>query len=176
MKRPLLLTASLTINLVFLVSAVSYIFMQDARFGLNRLYHSLRGSAFLPWAPLTNSQCVFGITPATIKKAETILVGDSLTAWWDWKSLNGKMPLVNLAVGQNSLDCALYSAHQVALAEPQRIIVMLGVNDLILGKTQATIVASLVRLLSFYKHNAPKASVYVLRVLPCQTKNARHSF
>ncbi len=59
----------------------------------------------------------------------TLLLGDSLTAWNDWQEVVG--PHLNHALPGESTDGLLYRLHRSLSTFPERVILLIGTNDLL---------------------------------------------
>ena len=76
----------------------------------------------------------------------TLLLGDSLTAWHDWSDLLG--PHLNHGIPGDTTDGLLYRLQRSLSANPERIILMIGTNDLIQQTPLEVVTHNYTRLLS----------------------------
>lgn len=76
----------------------------------------------------------------------TLLLGDSLTAWHDWSDLLG--PHLNHGIPGDTTDGLLYRLQRSLSANPERVILMIGTNDLIGHTPLENVMHNYTRLLS----------------------------
>ncbi|NJC42233.1 lysophospholipase L1-like esterase [Brevundimonas alba] len=100
--------------------------------------------------------------------AGVAFVGDSITEGGDWAALFPGVPVRNYGIGGDRSDGVLARAAQVVGARPQRIILMIGTNDLANGYTPEAIAADVGRVLALWKAALPDTQLVVESVLPRQ--------
>jgi lysophospholipase L1-like esterase len=98
--------------------------------------------------------------------AKIVLFGDSLTARGNWKKLLDRDDVVNRGLDGDTIRGATRRLHQVTRLRPEIVVVMLGINDLIHGRSAAHAAADLRRLRERLKAGLPTAHLVVISVLP----------
>ena len=77
---------------------------------------------------------------------KTVLLGDSLTAWHDWQECLG--PNLNHALPGETTEDLLYRLERSLSAAPERVILMIGTNDLLQRTPLESIKHNYTRLLA----------------------------
>ena len=93
--------------------------------------------------------------------------GDSLTQWGDWDNLLQDTTIMNFGVRGDRTNGALNRLPQLIAAEPRKVILMIGTNDLEGGlRTPAQIVVAQATILDQIERALPETKIVVQSVLP----------
>lgn len=98
--------------------------------------------------------------------SQTILLGDSLTLWFPANMLPGRRTWLNQAIsGEKSagLRDRLYLLDQTS---PEAVFVMVGINDLIWGGSEADLVYNVRKIVNYLHQTHPQTRVVVQSILP----------
>ncbi len=98
--------------------------------------------------------------------SQTILLGDSLTLWFPASMLPGRRTWLNQAIsGENStgLRDRLYLLDDTS---PEAVFIMVGINDLIWGGSEADLVYNVRRMVDYLRQTHPQTRVVVQSILP----------
>lgn len=102
--------------------------------------------------------------------AEVILMGDSLLAGWSDDELRRVLGdrFVNFSAGGDRTDNLLWRIHNIVPDEAgfQKVIVLIGTNDLSARRPACEIVAGAFEIVRQVLARSPKAHVYLLTLLP----------
>ncbi|MEY3299328.1 MAG: hypothetical protein RLZZ597_2588, partial [Cyanobacteriota bacterium] len=97
---------------------------------------------------------------------QTVLLGDSISLWFPSSLLPGRRTWLNQAIsGENSSGLL----NRLALLDQNQIesaFVMIGINDLIWGGSDAELVGNLRAIVSALKAQHPQAQIVVQSILP----------
>ncbi len=96
----------------------------------------------------------------------TLLLGDSLTLWFPPELLAGNRSWLNQGISGENTSGLLKRLDLLNDLKPQTILVMVGVNDLIKGNADETVVANYQKLMDELKARHPKAEVVIQSILP----------
>ncbi|MBU0761919.1 MAG: lipase [Candidatus Altiarchaeota archaeon] len=100
------------------------------------------------------------------KPVEVVFLGDSITAGGDWNGLFGVSYIKNAGVDGDTTDDILSRLNSVTRYKPKKIFLMMGINDLLLGKNVSHVLANYETALGKIKTESPDTTVYLQSVLP----------
>ena len=149
-----LLIGSLALNALFVALA--------AWFGLGPGRNTLMDS-FLEkhQARLVSAFEAFPLVPDDI-----VFLGDSITEGGPWDELFPDLRMRNRGVGGDTSEGVLKRLQQVTRAEPAKVFLLIGTNDLYRGASDDEIVANITEILDRLKEETPDTEVYLQSVLP----------
>ncbi len=149
-----LLLASLALNAVVAVAL--------AWFGLGPGRTALMGSFLVKHqARLISNFEEFALVPDDV-----VFLGDSITEGGPWEELFPDLRVRNRGIGGDTTDGVLRRLEQVTRAEPAKVFLLIGTNDLFRGTSEDAIVANITEILEQLKQDAPDTEVYLQSVLP----------
>lgn len=97
---------------------------------------------------------------------QTVLLGDSITLWFPSSLLPGRRTWLNQAIsGENSSGLL----NRVALLDQnsvESVFIMIGINDLIWGGSDAEVIGNLRAIVNRLKAQHPQAQIVVQSILP----------
>jgi lysophospholipase L1-like esterase len=96
---------------------------------------------------------------------ETVLLGDSLTDRGEWHELLDR-PVANRGISGDTIAGATARLAPIQALRPKTLAIMLGVNDLLSGRSVAECTASYTQLLAAVKRFDPPPRIIVQSVLP----------
>ncbi len=96
----------------------------------------------------------------------TIFVGDSLTAYGNWAERFPESLLSNDGISGDTTGGVLNRINNIDPEKPDRIFIMVGINDLIRGYNSSAIIANYTTILGSINNNSPSTKIYILSVLP----------
>ena len=149
-----LLIASLALN-ALLFAAAGWLGLGSGRGVLMRSFleqHQAR---------LISSFEAFPLVPDDI-----VFLGDSITEGGAWEELFPDRRVRNRGVGGDTADGVLRRLDQVTRAEPAKVFLLIGTNDLFRGDAEDEIVANITEILERLKQETSDTEVYLQSVLP----------
>jgi lysophospholipase L1-like esterase len=96
----------------------------------------------------------------------TVLLGDSLTLWFPPELLAGNRSWLNQGISGENTAGLLKRLNLLDDLKPQTILVMVGVNDLIKGSADETVMANYQKLIDELKARHPKSEIVIQSILP----------
>jgi lysophospholipase L1-like esterase len=97
---------------------------------------------------------------------ELVFLGDSLTAREDWNVLFGVNNIFNAGRPGDTTDDVLARLDLVPTTSPQKVFLMIGINDLLRGKDVPYVLANYYKIIDRIKLKYPSAQIYIQSVLP----------
>ena len=97
---------------------------------------------------------------------DIVFLGDSITEGGPWEELFPDLRVRNRGVGGDTSDGVLRRLEQVTRAQPDKVFLMIGTNDLFRGDSEDEIVAHIIEILEHLKQETPDTEVYLQSVLP----------
>lgn len=94
------------------------------------------------------------------------LVGDSLTEWGDWDALLPGVSAVNYGISRDRAEGVLARLSQVRDAQPSRMVLLIGTNDLGAGNSPAEIAATTREIIAEAKEFLPTDCILLQSVMP----------
>jgi lysophospholipase L1-like esterase len=149
-----LLALSLALNALVLV-ALGWFALGPGRTALMRAFlegHQARLVSAFEGFPLAPDDVVF--------------LGDSITEGGPWEELFPGVRTRNRGIGGDTTDGVLRRLEQVTRAQPAKVFLLIGTNDLYRGTSEDEIVANLEEILEKLKQESPDTEVYLESVLP----------
>jgi len=137
----------LSISILFLF-IFSFSFAQPSKFGT---YYDQRKS-------------LFELLPDT--KKEIIFLGNSITDGSEWVELLQNPKAKNRGISGDTSEGVLNRLYQVTRAEPEKVFLLIGINDLAKNISPDTIYVNICKIVSTIRTKSPKTSVYVQSILP----------
>lgn len=106
----------------------------------------------------------------SMNTADIAFVGDSLTERCEWGEYFPNQKVVNRGIGSDTSDGVLHRLDTVVNANPRKIYLMVGINDLAQDVKQKRIVENYNRILTQLKQSLPNTEIIVESVLPTDEK------
>ncbi|MBE9028396.1 G-D-S-L family lipolytic protein [filamentous cyanobacterium LEGE 11480] len=180
MKRRIPFWASLSVALNgFLLLAISLGYWKPQLVGLNpptapavELSESAPVDAFDD-RPTRSYEQWLGILSTEAKavaqknpESLTVLLGDSLTLWFPPELLAANRNWLNQGISGENASGLLKRLNLLDELKPQTVLVMIGVNDLIKGASDETLVTNYQKIIDDLKSKHPDTEVVVQSILP----------
>lgn len=149
-----LLAISLALN-VLVLAAAAWFGLGPGRSSLMRGFiegHQARRVSAFEALPLVPDDVVF--------------LGDSITEGGPWEELFPGVRTRNRGIGGDTADGVLRRLEQVTRAQPAKVFLLIGTNDLYRGVSEAQIVSNIEEILDRLKQESPDTEVYLQSVLP----------
>lgn len=110
----------------------------------------------------------------TFPKSESgiIFVGDSLTDFCEWQELFRDVSIKNRGIAGDTTSGILNRIDNLVESKPQKVFIMIGINELLQGETVDKIVGNYQLILKTFKEKNPQTKVFVKSVLPLNKKFA----
>jgi lysophospholipase L1-like esterase len=116
------------------------------------------------WVALlrTEAQVVVDKRPDNL----AILMGDSLSQWFPPELLPKNLEWLNQGISGEGTFGLLRRLKVIDRTEPQLILVMIGINDLIRGESEETLVANQLEIVRSLKQAHPNSKIILQSILP----------
>ena len=112
----------------------------------------------------TEKQTLFDNLP---KSADPIyFLGDSLTDGCEWNELLSNSKIKNRGIMGDSTEGVLNRLNQITQSKPQKIFIMIGINDLLNNIETTKILDNYQKIITTIKNDSPKTKIYIESVLP----------
>lgn len=105
-----------------------------------------------------------------IDSNEVIMLGNSLTQWFEWHEIFKEVNIKNRGIGSDITKGVLYRMEDILKNKPLKIFIEIGVNDLILGYPVDSILNNYMRIIQKVRLQSPNTTVYVQSILPTTNK------
>ncbi|MGA9290414.1 MAG: GDSL-type esterase/lipase family protein, partial [Anaerobacillus sp.] len=110
----------------------------------------------------------------THKSSETIFLGDSLTDYYEWGEALSDYEVLNRGIAGDTTTGVLNRIDEVVEAKPDRIYLLIGINDMIAGQSVNKIETNYKQILDTLKTRSPHTKVYVQSLFPVNTALTSH--
>lgn len=107
---------------------------------------------------------LFEILPET--KNEVVFLGNSITDGSEWSELLQNKHAVNRGISGDTSEGVLNRLYQVTRAQPAKVFLLIGINDLSKNISPDTLFVNIVRIVSTITKKSPKTKVYVQSIFP----------
>lgn len=89
----------------------------------------------------------------------------SLTAFGDWGELF-QCPVLSRGIGRDTVEGLRYRIEEVLEHHPRQLFIMIGINDLLGGKTSEDVWAEYRKLISVIRTNSAQTHLFLQSRLP----------
>ncbi len=100
------------------------------------------------------------------EEGEIIMLGDSITEGCNWSEMFANPKLKNRGISGDVTQGVLDRLDEVLESHPERIFLMIGINDLGHGKTEEEILANIKRIIREVRKKSPESTLYLESLLP----------
>ncbi len=109
----------------------------------------------------------------TLPKAEDeiIFLGDSLTDLCEWSEFFRNARLKNRGICGDTTEGILNRINNIVESKPQKIFLMIGINDLSQGRKVGDVLNSYKLILKTLQEQTPKTKVFIQSLLPVNTQS-----
>ncbi len=153
------LAVSLAMNALLLAAAIFALQRLGGwQYTLHRLQHSESGL-------YQHRRQLFEQLPT--QAGAIILLGDSQTALCEWRELMGdSLPILNRGIVGDQVDGVANRLAEILRHRPAKIFLLVGVNDLLLGKTAVDVEIRYRALVQKIRADSPATQLFLESVLP----------
>lgn len=102
----------------------------------------------------------------------TVLLGDSLSLWFPGELMPGRRVWINQSISGERTEGLLARLNLLADNDVEAVFLMIGINDLIWGKTDNEIVANYKEIVRRLKAEHPNTQIVVQSILPHSGENS----
>ena len=172
-KNKWLLCFSITLNILFVLSSVLLLPQRGATFYLfsntefNQITNNHNGAVKFSNYYL-DRKSLFDILPSS--KNAVIFLGDSITNRCEWSELFGNQDIKNRGINGDNTYGILKRLDQITNLQPQKIFIMIGINDIIAKEKIDSIIYKYRLILRGIKQSIPGTQVFVQSVLPVNNR------
>lgn len=99
-------------------------------------------------------------------ESDIVFLGDSLTDAGEWQELFKNVRIKNRGISGDTTKGILNRINEVIESQPQKIFIMIGINDLTKGSSVDETFNNYQAILSAFQKQSPKTKVFVQSVLP----------
>jgi len=93
-------------------------------------------------------------------------LGDSLTDGCEWSELLSNSKIKNRGINGDTTQGILNRLNKITQSKPQKIFIMIGINDLLNNIETAKILDNYQKIIANIKYNSPKTKIYIESILP----------
>jgi len=97
---------------------------------------------------------------------EIIFLGNSITDYCDWNELFGNQRIKNRGISADFLSGVIERIDEVTESHPEKIFMMIGINDLQKGRSVNQILTDYKQLINLIKEKSPETKLYIQSLLP----------
>lgn len=101
---------------------------------------------------------------------EIIFLGDSITHLCEWAELFQDYRIKNRGIGGDRTDGVLLRLDEIVSSLPDKIFIMIGINDLGHGIKVSDIVTNYKKIVRYILNKSPDTQIYLQSVLPINDK------
>ena len=110
----------------------------------------------------------FELLPDTSR--EIIFLGDSITGWCQWSELFQNLRIKNRGIGGDRTDGVLFRLDEVLSSLPDKIFIMIGINDLADGTDLQKVLENYKVIIQRISEKSPGTKIYIQSLLPVNKK------
>ncbi|MCB9050551.1 MAG: family 20 glycosylhydrolase [Lewinellaceae bacterium] len=99
-------------------------------------------------------------------KGEIIFLGDSITDGCEWSEMFGNQVIKNRGISGDVTQGVLGRLEEVVESKPEKVFLMIGVNDLARGLSAEEVVNNIGHITQYIREASPEAEVYLQSLLP----------
>ena len=109
-------------------------------------------------------QTLFDNLPSS--KNAIYFLGDSLTDGCEWNELLSNNNIKNRGLNGDSTQGVLNRLNQLTKSKPQKIFIMIGINDLLSNVETNIVLDNYQKIIQTIKTDSPKTKIYIESILP----------
>lgn len=153
MKKIIIIIFSLTLS--FLASA------QEIDENILENAHYIKRMEFFKTNPLKTEQVIF--------------LGNSITEAGKWEAYFPAQKPINRGIAGDNTDGMLARVHEIIAAQPSKLFIMAGINDISLQRSNEIIIRQMTLLLRQIKAGSPQTKIYVQSTLPICAQKLKYN-
>lgn len=120
----------------------------------------------LLWIAVLVSSCAISNQQSRINKNTIVFLGNSITKVGKWQELITDQNIINKGISGDITTGVLARLDDCLSARPEKIFVMIGINDLKIGKDIDIITSNQKKIIGKIKSLSPKTKIYMQSTLP----------
>lgn len=97
---------------------------------------------------------------------EIVFLGNSITDGCNWSELFNDLRVKNRGISGDVTDGVLERLAEVTRLQPDKIFIMIGINDLARGKTEEYVLSNYRKILERIKTESEGSKIYIQSILP----------
>ncbi len=97
---------------------------------------------------------------------EIIFLGNSITDGSEWVELFANLRVKNRGISGDTTDGVLFRLNEVTRSKPDKVFLLIGINDLSRGVAQETVFENICTIARQIHTDSPKTKVFVQSILP----------
>lgn len=101
-----------------------------------------------------------------IHSSDIVFLGDSLTEAFDVKHHFREANVKNRGLSGDTTNEVISRMEEIIRAEPQKLFLMIGINDLLDGEDEVTIFGNIVGILEEFRLRSPETKLFLQSILP----------
>ncbi len=102
-----------------------------------------------------------------LQPGDVVFLGDSITQMAKWDRLFPNVAVANRGISGDTTDGLLARVAEIAGARPSKVFILIGTNDLSVGKrSDEEIVANVVAVVDAIRADTPTAAIHVQSIMP----------
>ncbi|MDC0067676.1 GDSL-type esterase/lipase family protein [Gammaproteobacteria bacterium] len=106
----------------------------------------------------------FDVLP--VQPGDVVFLGDSITEGGSWHELFPDTSVRNRGIGGDTTSGVLARLHQISEGKPSKVLLLIGTNDLAIGKSDETIIENILTIIDRLKTESPETQVILQSILP----------
>lgn len=110
-----------------------------------------------------------------IKRGNIVFFGNSITEAGKWSSYFPGCSISNRGISGDNTDGMIARIHEVIAAQPSKIFIMAGINDMSLQRDNTMIIRQMKLLLRQIKAGSPDTEIYVQSILPLNDEKLKYA-
>lgn len=110
-----------------------------------------------------------------LTKGQIVFFGNSITQGGKWDTYFPKQKPANRGISGDNTDGMLSRMHEVIAAQPAKLFLMAGINDISLQRDNATVIRQMRLLLRQVKAGSPDTKIYLQSALPLNAEKLKYS-
>lgn len=99
-------------------------------------------------------------------KKEIIFIGDSITDGGEWSEIFGNQKIKNRGISGDVTQGVLDRLDEVTESQPDKVFLMIGINDLARGHSAEYVIANIELILEQIKRTTPTTQIFLQSLLP----------
>jgi lysophospholipase L1-like esterase len=121
--------------------------------------------------PVTQKYSNYYLTKESIFKTldgknQFVFLGDSITNHENWNELFNNNNIVNRGIDSDTTDGVLNRLNTIIKSQPQKLFLMIGINDLGNGRNSTYIINNYEKIISQVRKKSPNTIIYIQSILP----------
>jgi lysophospholipase L1-like esterase len=162
-KYRILLIISMALNILLISAGGLFIYHKG---GLSYIFQKSSNRSFLLNHYIEKSE----YESLSISNKSIVFFGDSLTDFGQWNEELKRPNVVNRGISGDTTTGLLDRLSEIVKGKPNKLFIMIGVNDLIAGITPETIISNYEKIVGTIQTQSPNTNIYVQSILPVNEK------